>query len=71
MLLSGCDVHECSVLLPEGVQIALRRLSVWGIQMELVQIALRVPSHPGEESLHLAHGEEFYPVGIPPHSDIP
>ena len=26
--------------------------------------------HPGEGSLHLAHGEEFYPAGIPPHPDI-
>ena len=24
----------------------------------------------GRGSLHLAHGEEFYPAGIPPHPDI-
>ena len=53
MLSSGCDVHECRVLLPEGVQ-----------------IVLRAPCHPGEGSLHLAHGEKFYPAGIPPHPDI-
>ena len=70
MLSSGCDVHECSVLLLEGVRIALRRLSVWGIRMELIQISLHAPSPPGEESLHFAHGEELYPVGIPPHPDI-
>ena len=38
--------------------------------MELVRIALRAPSPPGEESLHLAHEEELYPARIPPHSDI-
>ena len=70
MLSSRCDVHECSVFLPEGVQIALRRLSVWGIQMELIWIALHAPSPPGEESLHLAHGEELYSAAIPPHPDI-
>ena len=45
-------------------------MSSWGIQMELIQIALRAPCHPREGSLHLAHGEEFYPAGIPPHPDI-
>ena len=53
MLSSGCDVHECRVLLPEGVQ-----------------IVLRAPCHPGEGSLHLAHGEKFYLASIPPHPDI-
>ena len=38
--------------------------------MELIRIALRALCHPGEGSLHLAHGEKFYPAGIPPHPDI-
>ena len=53
MLSSGCNVHECRVLLPErvrialrhlsawGIRIALRRLSAWGIRMELIRIAWR------------------------------
>ena len=36
-----CDVHECRVLLPKGVRIALRRMSSWGIRMELSRIAWR------------------------------
>nr|CAN63560.1 hypothetical protein VITISV_011355 [Vitis vinifera] len=36
-----CDVHECRVLLLEGVRIALRRMSSWGIRMELIRIAWR------------------------------
>ena len=32
-----------------------RRVSSWGIRMELILIALRTPCHPGEGSLHLAH----------------
>ena len=72
MLSSGCDVHECRVLLPEEVRIGERATCPsWWIRMELIRIALRAPCHPGEESLHLAHGEEFYPAGIPSHSDIP
>ena len=43
----GCDDRECRVLLPEGVQIALRRVSSWGIWMELRQIALRSVSSWG------------------------
>ena len=30
-------------------------MSSWGIQMELIRIAMRTPCHPGEGSLHLAH----------------
>ena len=30
-------------------------MSSWGIQMELIWIAMRTPCHPGEGSLHLAH----------------
>ena len=41
MLSSGCNVHECRVLLPERVRIALCRLSAWGIRMELIRIAWR------------------------------
>ena len=41
----GCDVHECRVLLPEGI---------W---MELLRIVMRAPCHQGEGSLHLAHAD--------------
>ena len=51
----GCDDHECHVLLLEGVQIALRRVSSWGIRMELRRIAMRAPCHQEEGSLHLVH----------------
>ena len=47
MLSSGCDVHECRVLLPEGVRIAWRRVSSWGIRMELLRIAWRRMSLEG------------------------
>ncbi|RVW23877.1 hypothetical protein CK203_094637 [Vitis vinifera] len=47
-----------------------RHISSWGIRMELIRIALRAPCHPGEGSLHLAHGEKFYLASIPPHPDI-
>ena len=47
-----------------------RHMSSWGIRMELIWIALRAPFHLGAGSLHLAHGEKFYPAGIPPHPDI-
>ena len=30
-------------------------MSSWGIQMELIRIAMHTPCHPGEGSLHLAH----------------
>ena len=36
-----------------------------------IRISMLSPCHPGEESLHLAHGEEFYPARIPSHADIP
>ena len=45
-------------------------MSSLGIRMELIRIALHAPCHPGEGSLHLAHEEEFYPAGIPPHTDV-
>ena len=58
MLLSGCDVHECRVSLPEGVRIGgARHMSSWGIRMELIRIALCAPCHLGEGSLHLAHAD--------------
>ena len=47
-----------------------RHMSSWGIRMELIRIALRAPCHPREGSLHLTHGEKFYPAGIPPNPDI-
>nr|CAN76406.1 hypothetical protein VITISV_016040 [Vitis vinifera] len=34
-----------------------RRVSSWGIRMELLQIAMRASSHQGEGSLHLAHAD--------------
>ena len=34
-----CDVHEC--------RIAWRRVSSWGIRMELIRIALHASCHPG------------------------
>ena len=64
MLSSGCDVHECHVLLLEGVRIGERATCPLGeIWMELIRIALRTPCHPGEGSLHLAHTD-----GPPLHS---
>ena len=45
------------MLLLEGVQIALRRVSFWGIRMELLRIAMRAPCHQGEGSLHLVHAD--------------
>ena len=81
----GCDVHECRVLLPEGVRIAWRRVSSWGIWMELLRIAMRAPCHQGEGSLYHAHADsppcdvpptpdishpEFCPVDVPPSQDI-
>ena len=57
MISSGCDVHKCRVLLPEGVRIGERHMSSWGIWMELIRIALRAPCHQGEGSLHLAHAD--------------
>ncbi|RVW61981.1 Retrovirus-related Pol polyprotein from transposon 297 [Vitis vinifera] len=54
MLSSGCDVHECRVLLPKGA----RHVSFWEIRMELIRIALRTPCHPGEGSLHIAHADD-------------
>ena len=86
MLSSGCDIHECCVLLPEGVRIGERHhMSSWGIWMELLRIAMRAPCHQGEGSLHLAHADsppcdvssspdishpEFCPANIPPSPDI-
>ena len=32
-------------------------MSSWGIQMELLWIAMRAPCHHGEGSLHLAHAD--------------
>ena len=43
----GCDDRECLVLLPEGVRIAWRRVSSWGIRMELLRIAWRRMSLEG------------------------
>ena len=34
-----------------------RRVSSWGIQMELLQIEKHAPCHQGEGSLHLAHAD--------------
>ena len=58
----------------EFIRIAWRRVSSWGIRMELRWIAMRTLCHQGEGSLHLAHadgppcdiahstrGEEFRP----------
>ena len=42
-----CDVHECRVLLPEGVRIAWRCVSSWEIRMELRRIAWRRMSPEG------------------------
>nr|CAN64984.1 hypothetical protein VITISV_037987 [Vitis vinifera] len=53
----GCDDHEFRVLLPEEVRIAWRRMSSWGIRMELRWIAMRAPCHQGEGSLHLIHAD--------------
>ena len=50
-----CEVHECPVLLPEGVQIAWQRVSPEGIWMKLRRIAMRAPCHQEEGSLHLVH----------------
>ena len=52
-----CDVHECHVLLPEGVRIAWQHVSSWGIRMELRRIAMRAPCHQGEGSLYLVHAD--------------
>ena len=38
-------------------RIAWRRVSSWGIRMELSRIAMRAPYHQGERSLHLAHAD--------------
>ena len=55
----GYDVHECRVLLPDGVapDRGVRRASSWGIRMELLRIAMRAPCHQGKGSLHLAHAD--------------
>ena len=34
-----------------------RRVSSWGIQTELLRIAMHAPCHQGEGSLHLAHAD--------------
>ena len=61
---------ECPVLLPEGVWIALRRVSSWGIRMELLRIAMHAPCRQGEGSLHHAHADDP-PCDVPSSPDIP
>ncbi|KAL6325104.1 hypothetical protein AAG906_022671 [Vitis piasezkii] len=51
----GCDDRKCRVLHPEGVRIAMQRVSSWGIRMEFCRICC-VPCHR-EGSLHLVHAD--------------
>ena len=55
--LSGCDVCECRVLLPEEVRIgeACHVSLLKEIRMKLIRIEMRATCHQGEGSLQVLH----------------
>nr|CAN69601.1 hypothetical protein VITISV_007657 [Vitis vinifera] len=83
MLLSGCVDRECRVRIGYAIvrvcDVRKRRVPAWGIQMELIQIALFFP--PGRKFSHLEfcsanifHPDiphpEFCPGDVPPSPDV-
>ncbi|RVW87088.1 hypothetical protein CK203_048339 [Vitis vinifera] len=48
----------------------VRRVSSWGIRMELLRIAMHAPCRQGEGSLHHAHADDP-PCDVPSSPDIP
>ena len=88
MLSSGCDDRECHVRIGYaivqvcdvrkhrvpawGIQMELLRIAMpaWGIRMELLRIAMRAPCHQGEGYLHHAHADGP-PCDVTSSPDIP
>ena len=89
MLSSGCDDRECRVRIGYAIvqvcDVRKHRVPAWGIQMELLRIAMRAPCHQGEGYLHHAHADgppcdvtsspniphpEFCPGDVPPSPDV-